>query len=357
MKSKPERPSPTSAVAPNRVANGERSPLSIRYPARVEAARLPTPLERCTRYESELGDVQLWVKRDDYTGFEWSGNKIRKLEFSFARALADSATGVVTCGGINSNHCRATAFLAARLGLTAHLFLRSPDGRPPAEWTGNTLLDRIAGAPIQWITPDEYATRDAMMQAFADDQGSLYVIPEGASNAIGSLGFAAAAEELEEQSRSLGIEFDVVAHAMGSGGTTAGLAAGRDAIGAPWELLGFAVCDDEAYFRSKVDDIRQEMKAFGASDPSPTSPPLTILDQYQGDGYGLARPEELRFYAEVARAEGLLLDPCYTGKAFRGLVEEARAGRFDPGSKILFWHTGGGFGGFSYASEWNQALA
>lgn len=333
--------------------------MTLKLPPRLELARLPTPIERFLRYEQTLPDVELWVKRDDLTGFEWSGNKVRKLEFVLAEALARGCDGVTTCGGINSNHCRATAFLAARLGLETHLFLRSPDGRAPREWTGNTLLDRIVGAKIHWITPAEYRERDAMMAQHAaslEESGRRFaIIPEGASSGLGACGFVQAVEELEGQTRAAGFEFDHVFHAMGSGGTTAGLVAGRAATSASWALTGIAVCDDVDYFQRKVESIIDEMQPFGFALSSPYER-FEILDQYQGDGYGLARPEELQFYSEVARHEGVVFDPCYTGKAFRGMVEEIRSGRVAPGSRVLFWHTGGGLGGFSYASEWSAAL-
>lgn len=124
--------------------------VEFEYPPRIRAALLPTRIERLRRYERTLpGDCRVWIKRDDETGFVLSGNKVRKLEFSFARAVADGVHEIVTCGGWNSNHCRATAFLAKRLGLGVRLFLRTPDGRPPAEVGGNLLLDVLVGAEIQ----------------------------------------------------------------------------------------------------------------------------------------------------------------------------------------------------------------
>ena len=329
------------------------------YPPQIHCAVLPTRIERLVRYGETLPGVEVWVKRDDQSGFLLSGNKVRKLEFVFARALAEGVTGVVTCGGVDSNHCRATTYLAARLGLESHLFLRTTDGQPPDRLQGNTLLNRIAGAQIRWITPAAYRHRDALMEAHAREQAlagkRLHVIPEGASNAIGALGFVKAVEELQEQLESKNLRVDHVVHAMGSGGTTAGLLAGRAIHGAGWRVVGVPVCDDEKYFRARVREIRQEMTGLGV--PPPEDPEaLDVLDGHQGRGYGLTTPTELRWIRDFCRLEGLLLDPCYTGKALYGLHQEIVAGRYPSGTRILFLHTGGSFANFSYESEWAEVL-
>ncbi len=330
----------------------------LEYPAQIQWALLPTRIERLSRYSAKLPGVDVWIKRDDLTGFCLSGNKVRKLEFSFARALAEGAEGVVTCGGVNSNHCRATAFLAARLGLDVHLFLRTPDGRPPKQLTANTLLDAIAGAKIHWITPEQYQDRDRLMNQFIEGrarEGTTFALfPEGASNGLGAVGFVKAVEELQGQLVNKNLEIDVVVHALGSGGTTAGLAVGRELLRARWTNLAFAVCDDVAYFEKKVRAIATELEPLGF-DPVEIRG-LTILDAYKGAAYGATTPEELRFYRRIAQQEGILLDPCYSGKAFFGLHQEIMKGRFPTGSRVLFWHTGGGFANFAYLDEWAEVL-
>jgi D-cysteine desulfhydrase len=302
------------------------------------------------------------VKRDDLTGFELGGNKVRKLEFSLARAIDEGADAVLTCGGYDSNHCRATAFFARRLGLEPHLLLRTPDGRPPSHRGGNTLLDSIAGAAITWVTPDEYRSGAAMLRAHRErverSGRRVFAIPEGASDPLGALGFAAAAEELAAQEREIGVSFATIVHAVGSGGTSAGLAAGRDALDRPWRILGVPVCDDGAYFRTKVSSIREGLaREFGLPHPGAKSEHDLFLDGAVGRGYGLSTPEELRGYGALARSEGLLLDPCYTGKAFRGLEHAVSAGTIRPGERVLFWHTGGAFANFTQAEEWRAALS
>jgi D-cysteine desulfhydrase len=297
---------------------------------RCALARLPTPLVPLRRLSRELG-VDLWCKRDDLTGVGLTGNKVRKLELLLADALAQGARTVVTTGGIQSNHARATAVAARQLGLRPVLLLRGDDPGPPE---ANLLLDRLLGAEIHWCTPEEYRTnRDERMARIARDLGGAYVIPEGGSNGLGSLGYVRAAEEVAAEAR-----FDHVVVAVGSGGTLAGLAMGPD-LGF---VHGVAVCDDRAYFSARV-------QAIAAEAGLPLSDRWEVVEGYQGPAYGVATPEVWDTIALVARAEGLLLDPVYTGKAMHALVSEVRSGRWT--GRILFWHTGGIFGLFGRGAE------
>ncbi|MFQ5653404.1 MAG: 1-aminocyclopropane-1-carboxylate deaminase/D-cysteine desulfhydrase [Planctomycetota bacterium] len=334
-------------------------PRPLEEPPRLRWALLPTRIERLSRYSAALPGVEVWIKRDDQSGFLLSGNKVRKLEYSLAAALAEGVDGVITCGGFNSNHCRAAALLAARLGLECHLLLRTADGGPPRRLQGNTLLDRLAGARIRWITPEEYRHRTALMAEHRDREAlagrRLACIPEGASDAIGSFGYVSAVVELQEQLRAKNLRVEWVVHATGSGGTAAGLSAGRARHDASWRLLTYTVCDDESYFREKIGGIRADLEAYGLPRLS-AEEGIEIVDRYKGRGYGLTTPAELRWIRDFCREEGILLDPCYTGKAFYGLHQEILAGRFAPGSRILFLHTGGGFGNFAYEDEWGEAL-
>lgn len=327
--------------------------VTPRLPERLNLAHLPTPVERLPRLSAELG-VTLLVKRDDLTGMPLSGNKIRKLEYVLAEARRQDATDLLTTGGVQSNHCRATAVAARRLGLEPHLLLRTPDGKAPAEVDGNQLLDWLVGADMRYCTPSEYATRDIQLARWADEltsQGKRpYVIPEGASNAVGALGYAACVEELKAQLAAGQIPGgkapDFVVHACGSGGTAAGLAAGLATAGLGPEghvtrLITYAVCDDEAYFREKVGGILEDLAGgyLPALDPAAAS--FEVVDAWKGVGYALSTPEELRFLRDVARREALLLDPVYTGKAMAGLVDLVRKGVFERGQTVVFWHTGG----------------
>jgi D-cysteine desulfhydrase len=317
----------------------------------VPLARAQTPLEPLGRASARLG-AEVWIKRDDLTGSAMSGNKVRKLEYLLAEALAQGADTVITCGGIQSNHARATAFAARRLGLAPALLLR---GAPPAVPEANLLLDMVLGAELRWVDMAGWRERDARMAAWAGELRAAgrrpYVIPEGGSNAAGSLGYVRAGRELAAQALAEGLRFDTVIVATGSGGTLAGLAmAGLDA-----RVLGVAVCDDEPYFRGRVRTIAAEAARFALSLP-PCGERWDVLGGYQGAGYARTRPEEIRAWSTLAREEGVLLDPVYTGKAWYALVDTLAREPGVLGERILFWHTGGAFGLFGRGAEITAAL-
>ena len=324
---------------------------SFVYPPRIEIARLPTPCQPLRRLSDRVG-TEIHIKRDDLTGIALSGNKIRKLEFVLADALAKKADAVLTCGGAQSNHARATAVAAAMLGLRCRLLLRTPDpgNPPPAE--GNILLDRMAGAEIVWISPAEYQNRSKIFEreaALLKNEGHTpYIIPEGASNPIGAWGYIRATEELKNDLAALGPEVPTtIVHATGSGGTAAGLALGARLFDLPARTVTFNVCEDQTHFLKVIEGIcEQAISEFQLPIDFDRDRDLHIIDGYVGRGYALSRPEELRLICEVARTEGIFLDPVYTGKAFFGMVQELkkRPGIF--GKRILYIHTGGIFGLF-----------
>jgi D-cysteine desulfhydrase len=312
-------------------------------PGRLALAQLPTPIEHLPRWSERLG-VDVYVKRDDLTGFELSGNKVRKLELLLAEARHRGAEVVLTCGGLQSNHCRATAAACRRLGLHPVLLLR---GDPSEEPDSNLLLARLYGSEVHGCTADEYRNeRTERLEALADSwrrRGrEAFVIPEGGSNGLGAIAYARAAQELVDQGAP---RFDHVVVAVGSGGTLAGLALGPD-IG---PLRGVAVCDDRAWFVERVRSIAEEARELGWGPLPPEGERWEIVEGYQGSGYAIADASVWDTIATVARLEGLLLDPVYTGKAMHALACEARAGRWK--GRILFWHTGGGFGLFGRGVE------
>lgn len=328
-------------------------------PARVSLAQLPTPVERLSRLSRDLG-VTLLVKRDDLTGAGLSGNKIRKLEFSLAEAGRQDATCVLTTGGLQSNHCRATAIAARRMGMGPALLLRTEDGLAPPDLDGNHLLDWLVGAEIRYVTPAEYANRDILLARWADEMRAggerPFVIPEGASDPLGALGYVAMVQELAEQLSAGDVPGkgtpEFLVHACGSGGTAAGIAAGLHLMDLPIRLVSYAVCDDAESFRARIDSILEGLAARYLPGLDPAEVSYEVVDDYTGLGYGVSTPEELSFLRQVATLEGLLLDPVYTGKAFGGLVEDVRAGmRFPQGSRVLFLHTGGLFGVFPKRAE------
>ncbi|MEN8150480.1 MAG: D-cysteine desulfhydrase family protein [Planctomycetota bacterium] len=326
--------------------------VELNWPDSLELAHLPTPVQKLDRLSARVGR-EIWVKRDDLTGSALSGNKIRKLDFLMAGALRAGAETVWTCGGIQSNHARATAVAAARLGLTSRLYLRVA-GEPPERAEGNVLLDRLVGAEITWVTPEEYRDIDARMaDDAARDSREVYVIPEGGSNALGSLGYARAVTEILDAERELGFEFDAVVHACGSGGTLAGLVLGRKAFGLAAPVVAVNVCDDPAWFVKKALRILDEVRSRWAPGLEFAADDIRVLDGYVGPGYARNVAADLELIRTVARLEGLFLDPVYTGKAFRGMLSELDGGRLagPEYSRVLFIHTGGIYGLFPRATE------
>ncbi|MCB9729317.1 MAG: D-cysteine desulfhydrase family protein [Deltaproteobacteria bacterium] len=320
----------------------------MHLPEHLPLAHLPTPIQAMPRLSDALG-VEVLVKRDDLTGSHLSGNKVRKLEFLLARAAHEGATHVVTCGGVQSNHCRATALAAAPLGMKPVLLLRTPHGRPdelPEPPTGNVLLDRLAGATLHLCDPAGYRERTRRMaelaRAITAEGGRPFVIPEGGSDALGALGYVRCAAEIAEQLPDALPSSVVVA--TGSGGTVAGLALGFRALELPVRTVGVAVCDDEATFMGIAADIAAEARTrYGLQAPADEG--LRIVDGFQGRGYALSTPDELALLRDTARLDGLVLDPVYTLKAFRALLSLAPSGALGP--RVLFVHTGGIFGLFA----------
>ena len=330
---------------------------AVPAPERISLARTPTPLERLERTGEALG-VELLVKRDDLTGAELSGNKVRKLEYLLAEARAQGADLVVTCGGEQSNHCRATAMAAARLGMGAHLLLRTADPAHPPALGGNILLDRLVGARIQWITPADYARRAELMAEVAAELGRAgrrpYVIPEGGSNALGAWGYLRAAEEIDADLAALPPRPTTVLYACGSGGTGAGLVLGASLLG--WSgrgirVAGVNVCDDRDYFVRTIGAICREFEDRFRTGARVSEADIELVDGYVGRGYARSRPEELAEIVALCRREALVLDPVYTGKAFFGLTRELARDRRRFGERVVFVHTGGIFGLFPAAAE------
>jgi D-cysteine desulfhydrase len=335
----------------------------IPYPARLDLARTPTPLEPLSRLSDRLG-VEVYVKRDDLTGAELTGNKVRKLEFLLADALAKGSDTVMTCGAAQSNHARATAIAAAKLGLDARLLLRTrnPANPPPVE--GNILLDRLVGAEIVWLTFEEYGRRTEMLEREAESlrrSGKTpYVIPEGGSNALGAWGYVRAVEELAKDLEDLLGNNDrstTIIHATGSGGTTAGLVLGVRLVGLDAQVVGINVCNDRNYFMDVVGEICNTAIAnYQLEIPFPAQEDIHIIDGYVGEGYGKASFQVLSLLVEVARTEGIILDPVYTGKAFYGMTQELKRNPEVFGDRIVFIHTGGIFGLLPMAAQLESLL-
>lgn len=323
---------------------------------RIRFAHTPTPLFHHPELDRLIG-AEVWVKRDDMTSGAAAGNKIRKLELLLGHARQQGATVLLTCGGAQSNHARATAVLAAELGLRSVLFLRTSDPTSPPADRGNLLLDRMVGATVHFVTPQQYRDNLALMASAAQtlvEQGQHpYVIPEGGSNGRGAIGYVLAMQEVREQ-LDLGLagdvrEFDAVVHACGSGGTAAGVALGAARCQLAREVIAMAVCQDSATFSGIVARIVDEAHELVPTLPPPA--PWRIIDDWRGPAYGVASEEQRRFIVTVARHTGLLLDPVYTGKALFALRQLSPRPR-----RVLFVHTGGLPGLLAQASDFAGEL-
>lgn len=331
--------------------------MAVDYPPRVELAQLPTPLILLERLSARYGGARIWVKRDDLTGFGLSGNKVRKLEFCIADALAQGCDTLITCGGIQSNHCRATAVAARRVGLGVHLVLRGV--RPADVADGNLFINQLVGADISFVSLKDYYSRlDAIYAGLVADYAAAghkaYTMPVGASDEVGLWGYIRCCEELAADFAAAGIRPGHIISATGSGGTQGGLTAGAALHGLDATVWGINVCDDAQWFHDKITaDFAAWQHRYS---PQLDTGKLTILtiDGYVGPGYAKATDDVFATIREVARTEGLLLDPVYTGKAFHGMLEEMKAGRFDGADDIVFIHTGGFFGLYP---QREQALA
>jgi D-cysteine desulfhydrase len=335
--------------------------LHDREPPRVRLANQPTRGHwlRYGQTDRPRGDAErlkIWMKRDDQTGSELMGNKVRKLEYLMAEALAEDATHVITCGGEQSNHARATALAAAQLGLKSLLILRTDDPEHPPEATGNILLDRLVGAELQWISRAAWRDRNQLLAEAAErvrrGGDRPYIVPEGGSNALGSWGYLRAAHELADDLQGIATPDHpvTVIYACGSGGTGAGLILGAKLLGLARRgirIAGINVCDDRAYFVDAISRICAEAEARWQLGADITEADIEIVDGHVGRGYAKSRPEELATIRDLCRSDGIVLDPVYTGKAFHGMLTELAADRARFGSAVAFLHTGGMFGLFA----------
>ncbi len=305
---------------------------------RVHLAHLPTPVEPLPRLAAALGGgLELWVKRDDQTGLALGGNKTRKLEYLLAEAQAHGARMLITTGAAQSNHCRQTAAAAARLGLGCLLVLVGPPNA--SEPDGNRLLMHLMGAEIRWTTRErrDQDLRAAFEQAWESGRRP-YLIPYGGSSPVGAAAYAYALEELLV---TQGFRPDVIVLATSSGGTQAGLVAGARLLGYKGRIVGISVDEPASVLRPRMaslaEEVLERLRAPGKVSPEE----VEVVDDLARPGYAVMTEREEEAILLAARTEGLLVDPVYTGRGLAGLLMLARSGAFPPGSRVLFWHTGG----------------
>jgi 1-aminocyclopropane-1-carboxylate deaminase/D-cysteine desulfhydrase-like pyridoxal-dependent ACC family enzyme len=307
---------------------------------RVSLLAGPTPVEEMSRLRAVLGGrgvPRLFVKRDDAIPFGFGGNKVRKLEFAIAQAMAGGADTIVTLGGVQSNHARATAAASAKLGLKCVLII---NGSPPDKPTANALLDRLLGAEIEYIPSrnERAEAEERVMHGLRDGGRMPFFLPLGASTPVGALGFVNAIGELVAQ----GTIPDVIVHACSSGGTQAGLVAGCALHGLKTRVIGVSADDPAADVASTVQRIIRGMDGLESFDA-----PIEVDDSRVGDGYGMPTDASREAQQLFARTEALFVDHTYTAKAAGALISYVRDRKFAPDETVLFWHTGGQVGLFA----------
>ncbi|MCD6418623.1 D-cysteine desulfhydrase family protein [bacterium] len=315
-------------------------------PQREFLAMLPTPFYKMTRLSQKYG-ASLWVKRDDLTGAAESGNKIRKLEFLAADALSKGADIILTCGGEQSNHSRATAIVARRLGMDVHLVLRRTSEGP----SGNLLLDMILGATVRWVTPEEYEHHEEILLEEADKLKGYgrkpYIVPEGGSNSLGIWGYVLAAEEAHRQADEKSMSLDYIIVPSGSGGTYAGLWLGSRMLGKETKIVAITAGPDVEKQKKHIEKITDEFIERYAPDLKLDKSEIFLVDGFWREGYGVIDEELARFIMDFGKEEGIILDPTYTGKAFLGALTMIEQEKLPKDKNILLWHTGGIFGLFT----------
>lgn len=305
----------------------------------------PTPIEHLQHLSRHLGGPDIYFKRDDLTGLTSGGNKTRKLEFLVADALAKGCDTLITVGAVQSNHCRLTLAAAVREGLKCRLVLeqRVPGSYSPTASGNNFLFDLLG---VEAVTVVEGgADLDGAMRAVAAElerEGRRgYIIPGGGSNPLGALGYVACAEELLAQTFDMGLPLDHVVCASGSGGTHAGLLAGLIGANANLPLTGINVRRARAEQEANIRTLTESTLALLGAKAAVPQDAVVALDDWVGPGYSLPSDEMVEAVRLLARLEGVLLDPVYTGKAVAGLIGLIRRGEFKKGQKVLFLHTGG----------------
>jgi L-cysteate sulfo-lyase len=323
---------------------------------RISLADLPTPLEELPRLREALGGgPRLWIKRDDQTGLATGGNKARKLEFLVAEALEQGADTLVTVGAAQSNHCRQTAAAAAKVGLRCVLVL---SGEPPSgTWNGNLLLSVLLGAELRWApwdrSPSEVdlaAEGQAVVSQLRAEGARPFFFGTGGSVPTGAAGYVAAVEELHEQLQARDLQVNRIVFASGSAGTQAGILVGVKALQMGARVEGMAVSPREGLL-AEIQDLAPATAELLGLDLEFARRDYILNPSYGARGYAVITDAEREAIRLLARTEGILVDPVYTGRALAGLIDMVRGGVYRKNESVLFWHTGGVAGLFARADE------
>jgi L-cysteate sulfo-lyase len=331
-----------------------------RFP-RVRMFPTPTPLEKLGHLSRALGGPEIWIKRDDCTVVATGGNKIRKLEYLMGEALAQGADHLVTQGAVQSNHVRQTAAVARKFGMTCTALLEHRIETNDRDYlaSGNVLLDRLFDCAIEYRPSglDMNAEAEAKGAALRAEGGKPYVIPGGGSNRVGALGYVGCAQELMQQADEMGLRIDRLVTATGSAGTHAGLVVGLQGCNANVPVLGIGVRNPKPVQEANVHKLAEATADYvGVTGGIPRGSVVANCD-YVGPGYGQPTPGMTEAVLMLARLEGILLDPVYSGKAMAGLIDLIRAGQFSKNERVVFLHTGGAVGLYGYNSVFEQAMA
>jgi D-cysteine desulfhydrase len=331
-----------------------------RFP-RIQLLDGPTPIQELKRLNAELGGVRIFVKRDDFTAIGGGGNKLRKLEFLLGEAKAQGADTVITVGARQSNHARLTAAACAHAGFACELVLLRTVPRDDADYVnnGNIVLDDLFGARVHDLSKDGDAGAlvAQRFEALAKEGRKVYFAPVGGSSAVGCLGYVSCALEIEAQSAQMGVKFVNVITANGSSGTHAGLAAGFAASGHGAAFSkSYAVYYDAKKTHGLTLEKACETLALLDSSARLSDDDIVIDGEHRGEGYGIPTQGMIDAVRLMARKEGLLLDPVYSGKAFAGLLYDIRSGAYQSGDNVLFLMTGGVPGLFAYQSVFRNQV-
>lgn len=317
--------------------------MLARFP-RLGLAQLPTPLEPLKRLTAHLGGPTIWIKRDDATGLGLGGNKLRKLDFVLAQAMAMKADTLVSGGVVQSNSQRQVAAAAAKLGMACHLAVYHGRVAPPSpayERSGNALLNRLFGAHLHDVPWD--GDRNAAIRTLTDELRAkgrnVFMVPYGVSSPLGAVGYASAVVEIAEQSRIAGFNPAVIAHSSGSGGTQAGLVVGACVALKNTRIVGIDIDAEPERVRTEVMACAKAAAGLLSMDFSESD--VDVVAGHAGPAYGVPHAATMEAIKLAGALEGLVLDPVYTGKGLAGLIAMVRAGRWRAGEHVIFVHTGG----------------
>lgn len=328
---------------------------------KVQTGFLNTPIHELKNINKEYESTKIFIKRDDLTGIGFGGNKIRKLDYLVKDAIDNNCTVLLTYGGPQTNHGRLTAAVATKFGLKCGIIM---DGLPPETATGNLVLDKMMGADLFFMDDsnlknlprEEYKekykmlkkkTTDEVIKSYQSKGEKVYTIPVGGSSIIGAAGYIMAVKEILDQLDKSKTNIDYVVTGFGSTGTFGGLYLGAKYFNAPFEVIGISVSkktDEE--LQEKVDYINKVSKYFNLN-INVDFDDVWVERSFVGNGYNIPDEETRKYIYKMAKQEAVILDPCYTGKVFRGLSEMIDKGKIKKGSNILFLHTGGSPGIFS----------